>query len=229
MNALNVRRVSAGSLVAVLALAVSGPARATIVVSNLDQDSAGFAELGTTLTTDYAQSFTTGPQGFVLTTIEAQLQAEDGFTDGVAYLLDDAGGSPGSLIAAFDFPSVPVFVETVLTFTPTSGPVLLDPGTSYWFAIGNRGDGPLAPRLFWSVVVNKDANGSGTFGAYGESPDLGSSWDLPPAGAVLTFKMQVNGTALAAVPEPSTLAMASVGLLCGLGAYRARPRRSDSL
>jgi hypothetical protein len=163
-----------------------------------------------------------------VTDVKASLSTGGTFTSGAAYLLGDNGGSPGSLLATFDFPTVPVGAAGVETFTPISS-VTLTAGANYWFALGNR-DTNRTGVLNWANTNSEftsGPSGPGSLGDFDRSADDGATWGSPFAG--LRTLIEVDGTpvAPAAVPEPSPILAVAAATLAALGVW-ARRRRAAS-
>jgi hypothetical protein len=220
---MTLRRIAFAVIAVILA---AGPGRADVVVGNLGDFPAGAFGLVPGSTTDVAQQFTTGIQGFDLTDIQATVGGVRNLTSGAAYLLSDSGGSPGSLVAnlnfsASDFPALGV---GVVTFTPSS-PVMLTADTTYWFALGDRDSIASRSSFGWSVTFSGAVLGPGSIGDYAKSSDEGQTWNGPFSDA--RGLIQVDGTPTA-VPEPSSALVVGFAALAWLGVCKWKPGRKPN-
>jgi hypothetical protein len=206
-------RWSGPRLITVLiAMALSGPAHAVPIVSNLaGTDGLNFA--GTDL---WAQRFTTDGHAYLLENIVmkvAMLLPPTGvqvqiWSDGVSSL-----SIPGAPIGDFDIPSLPSdFAET--TFTPTSD-ITLDPSTAYWITSmhSSSSGGAFQFRGTESPATGPGVIDSGLL----LSTTGGASWG---AGSIQSMKLEVNGTI---VPSPGTGTL----LLLGSIVFGLAKRRSE--
>jgi hypothetical protein len=133
-------------------------------------------------------------------------------------IFSDAGGNPGSLLAAF----IPINVATGTSMTPfslmTTSPFTMMPGVTYWFVL----DGPATTNsLAWnSNTVNTAPTASGgvAFVGYRFSSNGGTTW----ASSTIFNAMQINA---APVPEPSTWMILGAGAGLFVAANRFRRRR----
>jgi hypothetical protein len=119
-------------------------------------------------------------------------------------IFSDAGGNPGSLLAAFnpiDVASGTLMAAFSLT---TSAPFTLVSGVTCWFVLA----GPSVPNfLLWNGLISNTAptaSGGVTFAGYRFSSNGGNTWTNSN-----TFNaVQINA---APVPEPSTWAVVGMG------------------
>ncbi|ODT98576.1 MAG: hypothetical protein ABS79_05650 [Planctomycetes bacterium SCN 63-9] len=104
--------------------------------------------------------------------------------------------------------------DLLATFRASS-PVALDAGTRYWIVLSQSGDG-----VNWSVTSSQNYVSpiGWSIGPRTQSNDNGNTWLAPITGSSPLFAVN----APAAVPEPSSLIMAGIAALAGLGAWTRR-------
>jgi hypothetical protein len=211
---------------AVLVVGAAGTGRADIVVSSLSETQTNIFVMfppGLGPATDYAQEFSTGSQGYTLTDIQASLSRTSAFDGGVAYLLSDNSGSPGTPVAFFTFPptsNIPTSGYANITVTPTTG-VTLAANTDYWFALGNRSSGPTS-LLNWANTTSTTTSGPGSLGGLAGSTNRGGTWSTFSGGHAL---IQVDGTpTVTSVPEPSSALAVGFAALAALCMWARRRR-----
>lgn len=136
------------------------------------------------------------------------------------YLESDSGGGPGSVIEQVGSSiSVPANAELYITANSFSTPVTLLSGAPYWLVVT-----PAIPNTFvaWdfggtaSVPVAANSSG-GPDGPWG-----GTSFD--------TYQFEIDGTPIAAAPEPSSLLLLGCGLFgfLAMASFGSRIRRFAS-
>jgi hypothetical protein len=217
----------AGLLVA--AAPPAGATPLTTVVGNLAEANGGYGSTSfNTGSTRFAQGFSTAasPQfadndgnGFVAFQVLWHLQpgggmglndqgefdfvpVETGFS---VSLHADNNGAPGSTIGEA---ALATTNQTgLLAFSLGAAVAPLQPNTSYWLTIGfyaPYGSGLSSPP-FLSTTSNTASTGSGSFGSLLVSDNNGATWGGASQRAILEVNVE-------AVPEPSALALAALGI-----------------
>ncbi|MDA3874024.1 MAG: hypothetical protein PF795_08690 [Kiritimatiellae bacterium] len=161
-----------------------------------------------------AQKFTTGASAASVGSVTIRGAKHASHSNNMLYIYGDTGSGVGSQLYGFDASSMTATVSEQ-TFALTSGSGVLSASTDYWlaFAPDNVNTG------LWAQT--SDANTSDGTGAIPRdrafSSTSGSSWNnFSPQSSSLMFELN-------AIPEPSMLAFALMGLL-GLRAARQRFR-----
>jgi hypothetical protein len=219
-----------GAGVLFLLLGVAGSARADIIISNLPGNDGAATWLnapsggnnGGTAFDSKAAGFTlpAGGDGFSLTSAQLRLNFFDTASVPVIALYNDVGGNPTSPLFTFTNPPFHVGTDT-FTFLPPS-PFTLQPGNTYWLVASNAAT--VADSFQW---LENDPPITPT----GIATSAGFRFDFtgpaPQAGGDTFFdSFQINGS-LDVVPEPSTLALLTLGGI-GLAGWRAWRRRFSS-
>jgi hypothetical protein len=213
-------------VLAAVLLGVAPAARAELIVGNLSQaanTSFAVASPGDRLAArvDLDGTFA----AHTLTSAVLPLFLGSGFGQAGLELFDDGGGQPGGLVA--DLGTVAVSPGlTDYTFTAGSPPTLV-PAGSYWLVF-RAGSLPSLEFLDWEATGGAALDpgslpGASIPGGILGSIDAGASWTvLEP---VFRFRFQLHGDPVtAAVPEPSTLALAAIGGAGLVGVIRRRKR-----
>ena len=194
-------------------------AEAGVIVDNLSQTPVGNGQVGAGQFE--GQEFNTGSQGYTLTSIVANVGGISGSLTLTAELVADNGNTPagGTVLTTFSVPTIGTSFANK-TFDPTTSGVTLAANTNYWFLLSyTSGSGTFG----WNYAGTQTASGPGSLGNYATSFNNGASWVINNFGPGTPDLIQVNGNA---VPEPSTLSMAGVAGLIGLGAWlRHRTRK----
>lgn len=213
-----IRTLGAAATLAAVTLC-SFNARAEIVFGNLGATGTGqldpgsVAQVGSTVTAQpgyqYAVAFTTGanPLYLTLTNVGVGLGDVVPYSTGRLNLIADNAGSPtGTLIATGTSLLGP---NGVLNFSLGSVPLIAN--NTYWVTVQdiNASSGSYFSWLRNTAdIAPSGLNSSGyTFPTGGslESSDGGATWSSYPSGAKL-------GITVEAVPEPSSLVMAGLGI-----------------
>jgi hypothetical protein len=180
-------------------------AQGTLYVSNLGQTPAGTASIGSDAW--IAQAFYTGANssGYSLNAIQLLMDAGSGSPDGFdVSLYSDSGGVPGNDLGSLAG-SDPAAGGL---FTYTSAGLPLASQTLY-FIVATAAT-PVAQGAYdWSYVYTSAGNNQWEIYPLSGSSSDGSSWTMQ--GRAETFQM---GIYAAEAPEPSTLALAGLGLAC---------------
>jgi hypothetical protein len=185
-----------------IGLASLGSARADTLYNNLGATGTGADPVGS----DWgplADSFSTGSSPFDFTSLTVILSGTPSSGTTTAYLLSDSSTNPGSIL------------ETIGTFDEaslTSGPGLftlntsyvLSPDTRYWIELTSDDNNA---NWQWSL----DTSGPGVAGEFVGSFQGSGSWQVFSS-ANGPYQMEVTGTQVSRVPEPSTLLLLVAGL-----------------
>jgi hypothetical protein len=212
------------------ALAAQTPARADLIVSNLDSPLIGGAtgrigdgSLNGTISSQ-ATRFDTDAQAYTLTEVIARIGGRVGTIAGFAHLrlhnpvANAPLGGPAGLIGSFAFPDdVPTGPPQDVPFTPL-GTITLAPNSSYWFVLGDTNPGTYYQ---WVFPGNSVSTGPGQIpDRYAFSRDSENTWtaftDEP-------YLMSVSGTP---VPEPASIFVAATAVAVAVVPGRLRRRRN---
>lgn len=186
-------------------------------------DPAGFT-LGITGSNRFATGFTTGTNpGFLdLKSVKLALKSTSATSNPVVSIFSSGtngvGAIPGSLLATLSGPQITSSLSAQnFTFT---GNVSLQPSTSYWVVLSASG----ADNYQWEFAGDSPTalNDSGySFVAGRRSTNNGASWTSNATAATGMIEVQ-------AVPEPSTIMLAGIGVAGALAVDRSRRQRIRS-
>ena len=182
------------------AAALSAPARAAVLVSNIDVPIRGVTILSQDLWA--AQAFNTNGAAYKLDSIEVLLGSLVGRPALVAELHANAGGIPGSLLASIPLAGIGAGAPGSITLA--GGSWGLSANTAYWLVLGATGSGSFG----WAYAEGNAQMGPGSLGGYSYSSNAGVNW-----GAVGTDNPYNLRVRVSAVPEVSTSVLLLVGLL----------------
>lgn len=142
-------------------------------------------------------------------------------------LFGDVGGNPGGApVVSFTIPSFSGTGD--VTFTPLS-PFTLSAGTTYWLAA--TGSSPTIDGILWLSTPGGSLSYTGI--ATSNEFRFDATGVYPPQGYDDYYEntYQVNGTALSAVPAPTSIVLVGMGLgmlgLSSLRPNRRKPSESD--
>lgn len=191
------------------ALAMSAPASAVVLLSNLSEP------IRATTTIAYglwaAQGFVNDGTTSSLVSIRTVLGQGAGMPGAFAELRQ--GSTTGALLTTFVMPAL-AGADSVRTLAPVSA-VSLMPGETYYLLMGALGTGTFG----WSYAEGNASTGPGAFANYEYSTDQGASW--ANFGADNPYLMEIEVRPSVAVPEPATWLM----LIAGFGAVGGAMRR----
>lgn len=176
---------------------------------------------------ELALRFQTGGTSISLTGVTLRLgqYGPDDQAGATIGLLNDVGGSPGSLIGSyFNNPASTGIADDNYLFTAPSS-IALNQNTSYWLFVGLNGSN----YFDWDANLDANPNPSSPYGVLGPDQftngaavtfDNQANWTVfPYASAPMAFQLQGN----ASVPEPSSLALSALG--ASFWAWRRRRRK----
>jgi hypothetical protein len=210
-----VRGFAALSL-AISALALS--ARAGVVFSNDFDDAAGFT-LNISSTNSFATGFTTGTNASFLdlTGVKLSLQTSSSSSIPVVSIFSNGGGNvPGSLLATLSGPASITNNVSPQDFLFT-GNLSLSPSTNYWVVL-SASDPSSSYQWEFAGAAPDQQNGSG-YAAIGGKRKIGAgSWTNNITASAGMVEIQ-------AVPEPSTLILAGIGMAGAVAVDSKRRQR----
>lgn len=201
---------------ACLLLLAATASRAEVLIDNLGEP----IRNATQIVSDFwaAQSFVTaGGASVRLDAVTLRLGVLIGSPAVVAELRADSAGSPGSLISSFGVPALDAGATRNELLGVAPGTTLL-PATTYWLVMGVNGAG----GLDWSYAEGNAASGSGAFGEYAYSLTQGTSWT--DFGTEDPYMARID---VSAVPEPSPMMLATLGLVALTWLARRRHQPQD--
>ena len=138
---------------------VQGTQTTTTLVSNTGQG----GNTTITLSTDFAQTFTTGSNslGYKLTSVQFRLQLLGSVPQPnySVYITEDSGGTPGTSLGTLPGGTQLTASLTLQTFTASDDGIDLDPETTYWVVI-DPVSGSDTTRLRVTSSHNEDTGGA---------------------------------------------------------------------
>ena len=156
----------------------------------------------------YAVEFTTGATGTTL--VDAELKLTTQTTSGDVLTLDSvSAGLPGVVLDTFTTPALVSQTAQTVIFTTNFA---LAPNTSYYLVLS----GAATPSQWASTFTGANPNGltpTSTQGAVYVTQKSGSAGVYSAATTIPNFELD-------SVPEPSALALTSIGLVAGFCARR---------
>lgn len=206
-------------------LAAVAPAEAATIVSNLGES----VDSGSSFSFNgewSATSFTTGanPQGYMLNSATVNIQNPINASAFFASIFSSTGTPsqaplqpPGSQVANGALSGASVPTTGLNTYAATN--LTLAPNTTYWLVLG-KGPGGSFGGFTWRATIsdNQSSTDGWTIGdVIRFTSDSGASWGQ--GGAAGLFSIDAD-----AIPEPTSLALASVALGAIAAALRANRR-----
>lgn len=203
-------RASLYVLALAMLVAVTAPAGAVLITSNLGADDGlNFAGYGI-----HAQRFTTDARDYVLDDVVLRVASfpRSSTIAGVEALLwshDSAASAPGSVLASFIVPSLPADAFGEAVFTPAA-PVALAASTSYWVSLVHASSSGGGVQWRGAVTGAGDVGPGFIDPRSSVSLDGGLTWVV---NSNQSLKLAVNGTPRGvAEPLTSTLLTSGFGL-----------------
>jgi len=167
--------------------------------------------------------FKMGTAAYALGPATVQLFVPSSLTDSYRLSLynNDLSNNPGSALFSFISPTFQSNVFGPYTFAP-SGSFTLQPNTVYWLVLTYSSDSTNQGDVLGNLhnVVPTGPGASYVGGRVGGTPPTSP---VPiNNGVPVIFNFGLEGTPLASVPEPSSLIMAGIAAVTGLGCWRCR-------
>lgn len=210
-------------IIAGISLLVTAQAQATVIISNLTGNDGTFTFInaaagGSAVPTSNfggeggpedskAAGFTMGPTTFSLDSVDLRLHVGQAASAPLVQIFDDVAGSPTNLLVPLVNPAFALGVDGTYTFTPSAA-LLLEADMTYWVVASNAA--LVADSYLWLASSSPSiapsgpaATNAGYKFAFTPPPPLNDSTVLN--------SYAINGS-LAAVPEPTTLALMALGL-----------------
>lgn len=212
-------KFAAAALVCLSVIGSAGPVSAEIVLSN------SFANVGTFNSTVsgsnyFATGFTTGTNANFLSLQSVNLSLATSGTAPTAtpvVQLFSGSGSPTTLVGSFSSQSVTVTNPNSFAFNYLGSASLL-PSTTYWVVMSATASEAFGWYLTNGSPTQQNASGY-AFITGKSSADSGGSWsDNPLAG--------FGAVSITAVPEPSSIILAGLGVLAAGFQLRRRMKRA---
>ena len=206
-------RFAISALCVAAAACVCASANAAVLIDNLAQPTRAVTTIDTSLWA--AQSFLNDATAHRLDGIDILAGSRVGDPVQYAALYSAGAVGPEALLSTFSIVVGPGALAVAVNLLPAVQ-VVLAPSTAYWLVIGASGAGSLG----WAYAEGNAYSGTGSFGAYAYSNDLGVSW-----GSFATDNPYQMAVQVSAVPEPSVWALWAGGVLALFyGASRRRLR-----
>lgn len=219
-------------LISIAVLGTTETVRSDIILGNLTGTNFGSPVSIVDDLQELAMRFQIGTTGISLTGVTLRLgqyglDDQAGATIG---LLNDSGGSPGSLIGSYFLNPASTGTATADYLFTSPSSIALNQNSSYWLFVGLNGSN----FYDWDANLDANPNPSSPYGVLG--PDQFTN------GAAVTFDDQANWTVFpysnapmafqleghASVPEPSSLVLSSLGV--SVWAWRRRKqKRNDAM
>lgn len=195
-------------------LASSGiQVQGSLVLSNLEEIYTTAGPVASDLW--IAQEFVAGPnpEGYTLNSVQLRMHEENGFAEGFSISIYTKTGAPITSIKPGDIPdqSIGQLVgpnpSAGGTFTYTATDIILEPSRFYYIVA--TASTPAATGAYaWSATnANDSGNGWVLTATHFNSPN-GSDWTWVPRREIYQVAIRVT-----AIPEPSVLVLAGIGLL----------------
>ena len=210
-------------IVAMIIFVCVSRGKADVLYDNLAATSNGSDPIGSEWG-PLADSFSTGASSFDFASLTVLLDGTSSTGTITAYLLADSSTSPGAVLD-----TIGEISETGLDATPTEytldTSIALNPDTRYWIELTSTDN-----DASWSYSY--DVSGPGVASEYlsnyqGTGSPIVFDNDAPiPDGG--PYQMEVSGTSLASVPEPSTISLLLVAGMAGLAFLRARVKTQSA-
>jgi len=207
---------------ALAAVTFTSAANADVLVSNLSEAQIGGVSVGQLNGVTFMQranAFTTGSAAAGYTLNSATLKMSNASGDPSDFSLElfsESSGNPGSSLAALSGSSDPA---TAGDFTYTATGVTLLPNTTYFLVADAANSGPNVSDFYsWGQTLSTaqtTTDGWTVADVSRFSPNDGATWSA--GNSVLLFS--IDATGVPAIPEPTSLALLSLG---GLALVRRR-------